>query len=367
MSSNFTNRYVIITPEHDTSSGIRSYGTKSTGSNADIAGEVDDESISHMFDLMTRSDMSRYAAKKSLNGKEYSEGGLNLVAQPDDFLGMLFYGVYGDDSSGADSGSGDSGSYTFTAGSGATDPDVHTWTEDLSHVLPSFTLEIGREEKEHTYTGMVLSRLGISASAGEYVTVSADFNGKAESATSALITPTFAGSGVDGFHFANGTVTFHDGTTSTSSTQIKSISLEYNINLDTDSACSIGNRTYVRQPAMQMREITGTVEFSRTFTTDGATSGEPAYDDITATGGKLYDGDATNPAIKLVFQGASADDELAIEIHKVRWEAPSMNVSGRDQSTMSLNFVALMNSDVVMSNVSLKIDNQGSAGRYSTL
>jgi len=362
MSSNFTNRYVIITPEHTTSTGARSYGTKSAGANADIAGEVDDESISHMFDLMTRSDMSRYAAKKSLNGKEYSEGGLNLVAQPDDFLGMLLYGVYGDKSS------ADSSAYTFTAGSGGTDPDVHTWTEAADHLLPSFTLEIGREEKEHTYTGMVLSRLGISASAGEYVTVSADFNGKAESASSALITPTFAGAGVDGFHFANGTVTFHDGTTETSSTQIKSISMEYNINLDTDSACSIGDRTYVRQPAMQMREITGTVEFSRTFTTDGATSGEPAYDDVTATGGKLYDGTATNPAIKLVFTGASADDELAIEIHKVRWEAPSMNVSGRDQSTMSLNFVALIDSaNVAMSNVSLSIDNQGSAGRYSTL
>ncbi len=362
MSSNFTNRYVIITPEHTTTHGIRSYGIKSAGASADIAGEVDDESVSHMFDLMTRSDMSRYAAKKSLNGKAYSEGGLNLVAQPDDFLGMLLYGVYGDNAT------ADSGAYTFNAGSGGTDPDIHTWTEGATSLLPSFTLEIGREEKEHTYTGMCLSRLGISASAGEYVTISADFNGKAESATSALIAPTFAGAGVDGFHFANGTVTFYDGTTTTASTQIKSISLEYNINLDTDSACSIGDRTYVRQPAMQMREITGTVEFSRTFTTDGGTSGEPAYSDITATGGKLYDGNATNPAIKLVFTGASADDELAIEIHKVRWEAPSMNVSGRDQSTMSLNFVALIDAtNLTMSNVSFKIDNQGSAGRYSTL
>lgn len=362
MSSNFTNRYVIITPEHTSSTGVRTYGTKSTDAAAAIAGEVDDESVSHMFDLMTRSDMSRYAAKKSLNGKEYSEGGLNLVAQPDDFLGMLLYGVYGD------SASANSAAYTFNAGSGGTDPDVHTWTEGATSLLPSFTLEIGREEKEHTYTGMCLSRLGISAASGEYVTVSADFNGKAESATSSLATPTFSGSGVDGFHFANGVVTFHDGTTGTVSTQVKSISLEYNINLDTDSACSIGNRTYVRQPAMQMREITGTVEFSRTFTTDGGTSGEPAYDDVTATGGKLYNGTAANPAIKLLFTGASADDELFIEIHKVRWEAPTMNVSGRDQSTMSLNFVALIDStDLTMSNVSLKIDNQGSAGRYSTL
>ena len=76
---------------------------------------------------------------------------------------------------------------------------------------------------------------------------------------------------------------------------------------------------------------------------------------------------AANPAIKLVFQGASADDELFIEIHKVRWEAPTNNVSGRDQSSMSLSFVALVDAALAMSNVSLKIDNQGSAGRYSTL
>ena len=63
---------------------------------------------------------------------------------------------------------------------------------------------------------MCLSRLGISAASGEYVTVSADFNGKGESATSALVAPTFAGAAVDGFHFSNGVVTFHDGTTSTS-------------------------------------------------------------------------------------------------------------------------------------------------------
>ena len=360
MSSNFTNRYVVITPEHTTTHGIRSYGTKSAGASADIAGEVDDESVSHNFDLMTRSDMSRYGAAKSLNGKEYSEGGLNLVAQPDDFLGMLLFGVYGDNAA------ANSTAFTFTAGTGASDPDVITMTEAADHLLPSFTLEVGREDKEHTYTGMCMSRLSLSAAHGEYVTVSADFNGKAESAISALSTVTYAGAGVDGFHFANGTVTFYDGTTTTASTQIKSISMEYSVNLDTDSACSIGSRTYVRQPAMQMREITGTVEFSRNVI-DNGTTGEPEYEEVTATGGLLYTGNATTPAIKLVFQGASADDELAIEIHKVRWEAPTNNVSGRDQSSMSLSFVALVDANLAMSNVSLKIDNQGSAGRYSTL
>ena len=62
MSSNFAYRYVSITPEHTTTSGARSYGTASAGGSAKIYGEVDDESIAHNFDLMTRADMSRYGA-----------------------------------------------------------------------------------------------------------------------------------------------------------------------------------------------------------------------------------------------------------------------------------------------------------------
>ena len=99
MSSNFAYRYVALRPEHTTVSGARSYGTASLGTDSTVFGEVDDESFQHMFDLLTRNDMSHYGVSKSLNGKEYSEGGLNLVAQGDDFCGMLFYGVYGDNSS----------------------------------------------------------------------------------------------------------------------------------------------------------------------------------------------------------------------------------------------------------------------------
>ncbi len=52
MSSNFAYRYVSLTPEHTTSSGARSYGTASAGSDAELFGEVDDESFAHMFDLL---------------------------------------------------------------------------------------------------------------------------------------------------------------------------------------------------------------------------------------------------------------------------------------------------------------------------
>ena len=183
MTSNFANRYVTITPEHTSgataSAHPRTYGTKSAMTSSQggatdtavvITGEVDDETLAYQFDVMSRADMSRYGAAKSVNGKEYSEGGLNLVMQPDDFLGYLIYGIYGDN---VDC---DSAGYAVSG-------FVHTFKEANDLILPSFTLEVGREENEHTYTGMCMSSLSISASHGEYATISADFTGKSESGT----------------------------------------------------------------------------------------------------------------------------------------------------------------------------------------
>ena len=341
MSSNFAYRYVSITPEHTTSTGARSYGTASAGGSTKVFGEVDDESIMHNFDLMTRADMSRYGAAKSVNGKEFSEGGINLVIQADDFCGILFYGAYGDNAT------ANSGKYVVSS-------NKHTMTEGLDHILPSFTLEVGREDREHTYTGMCLSRLSVSGSVGEYATMSVDFSGKAESATSALnASPTFAGATVEGLHFAEGEITFSsDNSTAVVSSNIKSISMEISTNLNTDDACSIGSRTYVRQPEPQMREITGSVEFSRPSigTALSGSNQDPQYNLITATGGEEYDGTLTTPAISLKFT-QSATAVLKIDIPKVRWEAPSMNVSGRDSTTMSLNFVALVDDNMAMSEV----------------
>ncbi len=343
MTSNFANRYVSLTPEHTTATGARTYGTKSamTGHGAAaVFGEVDDESFALNFDLLTRGDMSRYGARKSINGKEYSEGGMNLVMQPDDTLGLLLYGLYGDNATVNSAGYGITGF-------------VHTWKEASDLVLPSFTIEVGREEKEHTYTGMCVSSVSINASHGEYATISADFTGRSESAVSALTTPTFGGATLDGFHFANGTVTFSStGGTSTVSTTIKSINLEFNMNLDTDAACSIGDRTYIRQPQPQMREITGTVEFS-VAQTSSADANTPDYETALATGGAIYDdgGSATHRAIEVAFTNGTQSLEIALT--KVRWEAPSQNVSGRDTSTLSMSFVALLDQNDVMSTIVL--------------
>ena len=357
MSSNFAYRYVSLTPEHTTSSGARSYGTASAGSDAELFGEVDDESFAHMFDLLTRSDMSHYGANKSLNGKEYSEGGINLVAQGDDFCGMLFYGAYGDNST------ANSAAYTFD---GTT--ETHTMKEGKDHILPSFTIKVGREDKEHTYIGMCLSRLSLSAAVGEYVTMSADFNGKAESAQGTLeSTVTYTGSGADGLHFADGVIKFSsDGAANSVVASIKSISFELNTNLNTDDACSIGSQTYSRQPEPQMREITGSVEFSRPVITADTATDNPSYDQLIASDGLLYDGDAAQPAIRLKFTNAGAG-VLQFDIHKCRWEAPSMNVSGRDSSTMTVNFVALVDFTTnIMSTASITTD-ATTVGRYSTL
>lgn len=351
MSSNFEYRYVKITPEHTTNTGARSYGTASamthatgsSGSAVNIFGEVDDESIAYQFDLMTRMDVSRYGSAKSVNGKEYSEGGVNLVMQPDDFLGYLLYGIYGDNA-------------TVNSAGYAVAGFVHTWKETTDLILPSFTLEVGREEKEHTYKGMCVQSLSINAAHGEYATIAASFTGKSESGVATLATPTYVGASVDGFHFADGYVEFSStGGTRTTVSTIKSISLEYNMNLDTDMACSIGNRTYIRQPQPQRREITGSIEFSlpQTSSAEGNT---PDYETALATGGALWDGNTGNPAVSLSFLNA-AGQKLQLKVRKVRWEAPSANISGRDTQTLSMNFVGLVDTaDNVMSETVLTLD-----------
>jgi len=356
MSSNFAFRYVSLIPEHTATTGVRSYGTASdmSAGGGKIYGEVDDESFNHLFDLMTRADMSRYGAAKSMNGKEYSEGGVNLVAQADDFCGLLLYAAYGDNAS------ANSSSYTEVG-------NTHTWTEAADHILPSFTIEVGREDKEHTYTGMCLSRLSISGTVGEYAMMSADFNGRAESATASLTaSPTFSGASSDGFHFADGQILFSlDGAaTNTASALIKSISFEVNTNLNTDDACSIGSLTYSRQPEPQMREITGTVEFSRPVIAANTATDEPSYDQMIAAEGLLYDGDTDQPAIRLKFTN-NGSGILQFDIHKCRWDSPSLNVSGRDSSTMTCNFTALVDTGTnIMSRASITTD-ATTAGRYS--
>ena len=310
----FANRYVGISRE-------ATYGSL-TSIGAEKFGEVDDESLVHSFDILDRGDVSYWGMTKSQNGKEYSEGDLNLVLQADDFCGLLLYGAMGTDS---------------------ISTKTHTMTETTANTLPSFRIRVGRQDREHTYQGMCVNRLSLSASLGEYVTMSVGFLGKAESALGGLQTPAFDGKKVDGMHFVDASVKFDNH--GDASTMVKSFSMELNNNLDGDNACAIGSNTYVRQPPMQRREVTGTIEFNQVILNGSLPASgqeeEPTYAELIASGGLEVNPDAADTDYALRFILSDGTSSTTIDLFDVRYEAPSgTNVSGRDTTTMSLNYRA---------------------------
>jgi hypothetical protein len=313
----FLNRYVSIEKE-----GGGSYGTDPDS--APVYGEVDDESFSHKYDLLTRQDMSRPVASKSVTGTEYSEGGINMALQIDDFVGNIL-GAF----------------FPNTAYSSA----IHSFDEPTAagHVYSSYTIKVGREQKEHTYTGMVANTLSMTADVGEYVMLSADFVGRAESATTALVSATFDGDALDALYFANGSVFFDDGTSAApvASASVKSFSFDVALNRDQDNAYALGNSTYGRAPPSQRREISGTIEFNTVLYGD-QTLDEPDYDQLIAADGLTYTDAALAPTIILSLQSEVGSNEyLKVNFYNVRFEAPEASVSGRDSNTMSVGFIGL--------------------------
>ena len=314
----FLNRYVSIEKES-------TYGTEPSGT--PVYGEVDDESLATTYDLMTRQDMSRPISAKSVTGTERSEGDINLAIQVDDFVGNLLYSFFPQDTK-------------TTSGSA----NIHTLTEPSltsasAGVYPSFTVRVGREEKEHTFTGMMTNSLSISATVGEYAMMSVGFVGKSESATASLATPTFDGVSLDALYFANGEVSFDDGSTDGSAVAtVKSFSFDINLNRDTANAYGIGNATYGRAPPAQRREITGTIEFNKVISTSSAA--EPTYDGLVASDGLAYN-DGAAPSMKLKLKDEAGADFIDFDFFNVRFEAPEASVSGRDTNTMTVNFVGL--------------------------
>jgi len=334
----FLNRYVSIAKE-----GASTYGTEATATA--VYGEVDDESFSHNVDLLTRTDMSRQIASKSVTGTEYSEGGINMAVQVDDFTGNVLAAFF-----------------PKTAYSSAT----HSFdepTDASSDLYNSYTIRVGREEKEHTYTGMVGSSLSITASVGEYVMMSADFVGKAESSSSNIVTTTpFEGDAIDALYFANGSVYFDDGSGAASqSLKVKSFSVDVSLNRDTDNAYALGTNTYNRAPPAQRREISGSIEFNSVIY--ATTTDEPTYDGLTAADGLAMSDDGAAPTITLNLQAESNNDSeyIKVNFYNVRFEAPSANVSGRDTNTMSVNFVALYDATASGANKAMDITMKGGA------
>ena len=320
----FLNRYVSIEKES-------TYGTEPSGT--PVYGEVDDESIQHNFELMTREDMSRPISAKSVTGTEYSEGDINLAIQVDDFVGNMLYSFFPQDTTSNPSGS----IYKHIL----TEPSL---TSASAGVYPSWTVRVGREEKEHTFTGMMTNTLSVSASVGEYATMTVGFVGKAESATASLATPTFDGAALDSLYFANGVVNFDDGSSGApgASATVKSFSFDINLNRDTDNAYAIGNSTYGRAPPAQRREVTGTLEFNKVIYTSSVD--EPTYDGLIAADGLEYN-DGAAPVLTLYLKDEAAADFILFQFEKIRFEAPEASVSGRDTNTMTVNFVALFDDD----------------------
>ena len=322
-----TNRYVTLQKE-----GPSGYGTEPVAATASLfLGEVDDESFSQNFDLLTRQDISRYGASKTVAGLKSSEGDVNCPLQLDDFNSFCLFAAFGVD--------------TYGAGP----PKEHILTETTDDAnFPSFTIRVGREDSEHTYPGMVLNSLSLSANINEYVMMSYSFVGCGETTVTALSTPGGGGgtdppafSTVDALHFSRAYVRFEDVASSSNfSNLVKSISLEINLNRDTDNASSLGGSTYQVAPPPQLREITGSIEFNtgNDINTGTAPDNEPTYDELRAF--LLHNGTDAAPALMLRCEDASGN-AFEVRMPKVAYEAPELNVSGRDTATLSVNFVAL--------------------------
>lgn len=338
----FLNRYVSITKEGTT------YGSTS-GGGTEVYGEVDDESFAHNFDLLTRQDMSRQIASKSVTGTEYSEGGINMAVQVDAFTGNILAAFFPKTAY---------GTYETVA-------NTHSFNEPVvvGDTYNSYTIEVGREEKEHIYTGMVGSSLSMNANVGEYVMMSADFVGKSESDVNNLQTASFGGDALDALYFANGTVIFNDGTDvqTTASLDVKSFSFDISLNRDQDNAYALGTTTYNRAPPSQKREISGSIEFNKVIYT--ATSDEPTYQLLTDPDGLSMSDAAADPTITLNLQSEANDDSeyIKVDFYHVRFEAPSANVSGRDTNTMSVNFVALYDATASGADKAMQITMKGGA------
>lgn len=320
--SGFNNRYVGIVKE-------TTYGTDPTSGY--VFGEVDDESIKHTYEVMQRTDMSRYGTAKSNTGKEFSEGDINMAMLADNFLGTVLTGLFP-----TDTVSGSSPTYT------------HTFTE--AGTDRSFTMLVGREEKEHTYTGIAVDSMSVSANINEYAMISASFMGKAESglATIGASSPSFNTN--DPLYFADAKVFFNGD--ATASNLVKSISFDINMNRDGDNACGLGDATYTRLPPFQRREISGSIEFNKIIHT--AVESEPTYAELTAADGLELSGSGVE--LKVQFGDESTADVVTFNFYKIRFEAPDANVSGRDTQTMTVPFIALFSPndskmmDVVMKN-----------------
>ena len=320
--ANLTDRFVSIQKE-----GTSAYGTLVT--NAPLYGEVDDESFSQSFEILTREDISRYGPRKTVIGTKYSAGDISWAMLGDLFTGKIIANAFG-----ANTYAGSSGARTNTF--------VETSDESTYN---SLSICIGRDGRTHRFPGQVLDSLTIGANVNEYVMMSASFLGcgEDETATASISVPAgptdanlFAG---DAFHFNNAYVRFEeDASASANSDLVKSVELTIALGRDTDSAYSLGNQTYQRAPVPGVRAITGTIEFNRAINEADVVDNEPFYREL--AGGLLVNGTSSAPALSLFFAGGS-NESLKLDLFKIQYDAPDSTISGRDIQTLKIGFTAL--------------------------
>ena len=317
--ANLTDRFVSIQKE-------ATYGT--IVANAPLYGEVDDESFSQSFEIMTREDIARYGPRKTVIGTKYSAGDINWAMLGDLFTGKIIANAFG-----ANTYSGTSGARVNTL--------VETSDESTYN---SLSICIGRDGRIHRFPGQVLESLTIGANVNEYVMCSASFVGcgEDETATSSISIPAgptdanlFAG---DAFHFNNVGVRFEGDLDESVSSLVKSVQLTIALNRDTDSAYALGSQTYTRAPVPGIKSITGNIEFNRAINEADVGNREPFYKELAA--GLLVNGNAAAPALSFNFAGGT-NESLFIEIWKVQYDPPESSISGRDIQTLKCSFTAL--------------------------
>ncbi len=316
----FANRYVSVAVEH-------AYGDAQT---ADAYGEIDEESFNETFDVLQRPDMNRYGAQKAVDSKHYASGSFSMPLQPDQFTMICLHGIMGIHTPGTTAGVGDK----LSESSGA--------------ALNSFTFRVGRDDKEYTFAGQVIESISISSSVGEYAMMSVNTTGakaqfKPSDATSiamaTLATPAYTYTG-DAAHFVGAYVNFEDLATSSAYSQfVQSIDFEISTNRDMDNSYTLGSDTCVRAPPIQLREVSGSITFSKAILSGDVVTDEPDYLDLIRTG-SYHSGTATNPAISALFY-IDATNNIRFDFHKVHYEAPQTSVSGRDTQTMTVSFTGL--------------------------
>ena len=219
-------KYTGINDSSNQLTGVTTYASDSTFTTAAVLGSAipDNTTVIAYENYYNGIEPGRVYGYITIPGSAETETSLDVA---NDFFGLAALLDVGDDTGGT-------AITTPTATVGGSKKHIFEEPTLSTESYPSYTIRVGREDKEHTFTGMTATRLSLSANLNEYVMASVDFLGQSEAAPSDIQTSfSYSGNDVDALHFAEAEL-FVDGSAN-KSTKIRSISLEININRDLDS------------------------------------------------------------------------------------------------------------------------------------